>query len=384
MKLDMDLKREISELDLDSPILAEKKPISRFVILSGLVHVITAAAILVNNHVPEKEVEKDLVEIQVSEVSDVSETNSAPVAATIAEEAAPAPVAEVVADEAPVAAVTPQEVAVQAPAPTPKPAPVVKAADKPAAKPVQTAATIDDIEAPTLDEPTVVLKPAKPSEKLDTQDLEQDLNKIDEQQLKTATTQIEEDAAQVEKDLEKSTEAAAAQIKKDEETAAAQVAARAEALRKEQEEAKAAAAAKEQADQEQAAKLAAVQQQVGDGAGEKNVGPGPVSTEVRSLENLRQMPGNPKPQYDQAERLRGDKGVVVLQAFVTQDGRLTDFKLLQSTGHRNLDGKTLKALKQWKFYPGQEGWVELPFDWNLKGGPQEMPAFLRRKVGQGN
>ncbi len=390
MKLDMDIKREISELDLDSPILAEKKPISRFVILSGLVHVVAAAAIIVNNHIPENETEKDVVEIQVaSAVSETSDMSSAPQTAPVAEEASPAPAAPVAQEE--VVAAIPE------PAPVPKPTPVAAKSVAPVAKPAPQA-TIDDIKTPTLDESPVVVKTEKPTEKLDTQDIDQELNKVDEQQLKAATTQIDEDTAKVEQSLEKSTAAAAEQIKKQDEEAAAQVAARAEALRKEKEleEAKAAslaAAAVAEAEkkaqaEEEAAKLAeanaAATTEVGEGSGEKNAGPGPVSSEVRSLENLRQMPGNPKPQYDQAERLRGDKGVVVFQAFVTQDGRLTDFKLLQSTGFRNLDGKTLKALKQWKFYPGQEGWVELPFDWNLKGGPQEKPAYLRRKVGQGN
>lgn len=377
MKLDMDIKREITELDLDSPILAEKKPINRFVILSGLVHVVAAAAILVNNHIPENETEKDVVEIQVaSAVSEVSEMNSAPETAPVAEETAPA---APMAVEAPAAT---EEVVAAAPEPV---KPVVQ---KPVAKPAPQA-TIDDIKTPTLNESPVVVKTEKPTEKLDTQDIDQELNKVDEQQLNAATTQIDEDTAKLEQSLEESSAAAAAQIKKQDEEAAAQVAARAEALRKEQAAAVAAAAAEaeKKAQAEEAVKLAAAQATTtaeGDGTGEKNAGPGPVSTEVRSLENLRQMPGNPKPQYDQAERLRGDKGLIVFQAFVTQDGRLTDFKLLQSTGHRNLDGKTLKALKQWKFYPGQEGWVELPFDWNLKGGPQEMPAYLRRKVGQGN
>jgi TonB family protein len=104
--------------------------------------------------------------------------------------------------------------------------------------------------------------------------------------------------------------------------------------------------------------------------------------EVRSLDQLRQMPGNPRPQYELEERLKGHQGAVIFRAYVTTEGQLQEFKLVQSSGHRNLDGKTLKALKQWRFFPGQAGWVELPFDWNLKGGPQEMPAFLRRKVGQ--
>ncbi len=99
---------------------------------------------------------------------------------------------------------------------------------------------------------------------------------------------------------------------------------------------------------------------------------------VRSLEQLKQLPGNPRPQYSTEERLRRQFGDVIFYAFITKQGQPTEFRMVQSTGHRNLDTKTLAALKKWKFYPGQEGWVELPFKWDLKGGIEEMPASLRR------
>ncbi len=109
---------------------------------------------------------------------------------------------------------------------------------------------------------------------------------------------------------------------------------------------------------------------------------GVASGKVRSIENLRQMPGNPKPSYSMDERFQKQQGTVVFQAYVTEQGALQQFKLLQSTGYRNLDGKTLAALKKWRFYPGQQGWVEIPQTWNLKGEAEEMPAALRRKVSQ--
>ncbi len=100
---------------------------------------------------------------------------------------------------------------------------------------------------------------------------------------------------------------------------------------------------------------------------------------VRKLEDLRQMPGNLKPEYDTEERVKGLSGSIVLYGFVTKEGRLSEFKMIQSTGHRSLDKKTLVALKKWKFYPGQEGWVELPFKWDLKGGVQQKPTLLKRR-----
>ncbi len=103
---------------------------------------------------------------------------------------------------------------------------------------------------------------------------------------------------------------------------------------------------------------------------------------IRSIDSLRQVPGNPKPQYATDERLRREQGKVVFHAFVTAQGTLENFKLIQSTGYKNLDGKSLSALKKWKFYPGQQGWVEIPQVWNLKGDIEKMPTLLRRQVSQ--
>ena len=99
---------------------------------------------------------------------------------------------------------------------------------------------------------------------------------------------------------------------------------------------------------------------------------------VKSLDQVKQLPGNPKPQYSVEERLRREQGEVIFYAYVTSTGSPSQFKLVQPSGYRNLDEKTLSALKKWKFYPGQQGWVEIPFRWDLKGGVQEMPTLLRR------
>ena len=92
------------------------------------------------------------------------------------------------------------------------------------------------------------------------------------------------------------------------------------------------------------------------------------------------MPGNQRPQYDAEDRLHQRQGEVAFLAYVSRDGSVVSYKMMKSSGHRELDAKTLKAIKGWKFYPGQEGWVEIPFKWDLKGGPQEMPTTLRRRA----
>lgn len=105
-----------------------------------------------------------------------------------------------------------------------------------------------------------------------------------------------------------------------------------------------------------------------------------LPTGVRSLDQLRQMPGNPRPHYDREERRKGHQGEIAFVAYISKEGFPTKFRMLKSTGFRNLDSKTLGSLKKWRFYPGQEGWVELPFRWDLKGGVQEDGGTLRRSV----
>lgn len=150
------------------------------------------------------------------------------------------------------------------------------------------------------------------------------------------------------------------------------------------EEAQARAAAAEQAARARAAQLAAAKAaQQAAAAGKGNGSSSGVASgngKVRSIENLRQRPGNPKPSYAIEERFRKEQGTVVFHAFVTSEGTLENFKLIQSTGYKSLDGKTLAALKKWKFYPGQQGWVEIPQTWNLKGEAEEMPTTLRRSL----
>ena len=98
---------------------------------------------------------------------------------------------------------------------------------------------------------------------------------------------------------------------------------------------------------------------------------------VRSVSQLKQVPGNPIPKYSNDERMKKADGTVIFLAYVSRDGSLVDFKQKRSTGHASLDSKTLDALRKWKFYPGQEGWVEIPMNWSLKGGARETSALNR-------
>lgn len=137
--------------------------------------------------------------------------------------------------------------------------------------------------------------------------------------------------------------------------------------------ARAQAAAKAAAERAQAEKLA---QELAFG---NSLG---VDVPVRSLQELKQFPGNPRPNFDNDDRLAQRQGEIAFLAYVEMDGRISKFKLLKSTGHRSLDAKTYAAIRQWRFFPGQDGWVEIPIKWDLKGGVQEMPTTLRRSISQ--
>lgn len=137
-----------------------------------------------------------------------------------------------------------------------------------------------------------------------------------------------------------------------------------------------AAAQAAEADRAQAAAAAAKQGELQGSKG--GVGESRQESSVRPLEDIKQMPGNERPMYDEADRLAGRGGQVVFYAFITNAGQPSDFKLIQSSGHKSLDLKTLKAIRGWKFYPGQEGWVEIPFQWDLKGEPTAIGGTLRK------
>jgi TonB family protein len=115
----------------------------------------------------------------------------------------------------------------------------------------------------------------------------------------------------------------------------------------------------------------------GDGLGNSD-SPRGSTGHVRKMEDLRQLPGNLLPAYSDEDRFYQRSGEVVFEAYVTPKGTTTNFRMIQSSGHRSLDLKSLKAFKSWKFFPGQEGTVEMAYNWSLKGEAKERPALLRR------
>ncbi|MBC7465994.1 MAG: TonB family protein [Bdellovibrio sp.] len=252
--------------------------------------------------------------------------------------------------------------------------------------------SIEDIAAPDLDFDGVV---ASQPGKLGDDELEDNFKKID----KSNAAAIQAQKAELDNDLKQVSDEKDQALQSLEEDNKAQARAMEDALEAKRTKNAAAVAqlkASEQAAREKAARENELAKQAkaaakgkgfsedgGSGAGAtgedkpSNQASG-EAIGVRSLDELRQMPGNPKPQYSVEERLRREQGFVAFHAYISKAGLPTQFRITQSTGFRNLDGKTLSALKKWKFYPGQEGWVEIPFKWDIKGGVQEVPTLLRR------
>ncbi len=252
--------------------------------------------------------------------------------------------------------------------------------------------TIEDIQAPSLDFDGVL---AAQQGKLGDDAFEKEFKNIDRSNAAAVNAQ----RAELDNEAKLISDEQDEALKSVEEDNRAQARAMDEALKATRTKNAAALAqvkAAEQAAAEKAAKQAALlaqrQRAAAEASGKAESGRGAGSTGedkargliagspdgVRSLEQLRQIPGNPKPQYSVDERLRREQGLVAFHAYISKAGEPTQFRLTQSTGYRNLDGKTLAALRKWKFYPGQEGWVEIPFKWDIKGGVQEMPTTLRR------
>jgi TonB family protein len=341
----------------------------RFMSVSVLLHVAMLASVTLMSVPPIEFTKNEIVEFEVE--SNTAAIEAIPEGAPIPETKGAAPA------ELPVKAFTPQ-------AKSAAPATTASAPRAAAPAAAMVADTLDDIQTPDLEAADAGETPIAP---LDEKDLAEDFEKVDQAQhrvLVLAKKSLDEDT-------DKATAEGNEALHEIEKENQAEAKALTEANEKRRAQDTAAIAAAQSA--EKAARLAALkatsaqesQGTADEGEGSGNGGSPKPTKEVagipggvRSLEQLRRMPGNKLPQYDKAERLARQEGRAIFYAYVNKDGTLSQFKLGESSGHRNLDGKTLAALKNWKFYPGQEGWVEMPFKWALSGEAMEAGGQLRK------
>jgi TonB family protein len=59
-----------------------------------------------------------------------------------------------------------------------------------------------------------------------------------------------------------------------------------------------------------------------------------------------------QPEYAEQLRQRGDQGIVGIDVYVLENGRVGDVRVGVSSGHDELDAATLKEARFWRFAPG--------------------------------
>ena len=81
---------------------------------------------------------------------------------------------------------------------------------------------------------------------------------------------------------------------------------------------------------------------------------------------------NPPPKYPRIARRRGYQGTVILEVFINREGKVSDLRILESSGHSVLDRAAVASVKLWSFKPGARGeekvemWVKVPIRFQLK------------------
>lgn len=85
----------------------------------------------------------------------------------------------------------------------------------------------------------------------------------------------------------------------------------------------------------------------------------------------------PRPVYrpEWAKQGLAGKGVVLV-TIDQQTGKVTGVRMLQSTGHKQLDGAALEAYSQWRFQPGTGSQVQIPIEFARQPKP---PAARKSK-----
>ena len=79
-----------------------------------------------------------------------------------------------------------------------------------------------------------------------------------------------------------------------------------------------------------------------------------------------------KPEYPAVSRRMEETGTVILQMLVGVDGKVTESKIAQSSGHSRLDEAAREALSLCKFKPGttdgkpEPNWAQLKYTWTLQ------------------
>lgn len=113
----------------------------------------------------------------------------------------------------------------------------------------------------------------------------------------------------------------------------------------------------------------------------KGTGSGTViSGPIRDASELKALPGNPNPVYPARDRFNRKQGTTFVLGRVMPDGRIGQVVLEKSSGSPSMDAESAKAFRNWRFQPGQQGWVRKPFQFRLVGDAKEVPAALGKQL----
>ena len=81
---------------------------------------------------------------------------------------------------------------------------------------------------------------------------------------------------------------------------------------------------------------------------------------------------NPPPHYPRVAKRRKYTGIVMLDVWVTADGRVAQVRIADSSGYAVLDESAAKSVKGWQFTPARRGglpiemWVQVPVRFELR------------------
>ena len=78
---------------------------------------------------------------------------------------------------------------------------------------------------------------------------------------------------------------------------------------------------------------------------------------ARAFHQLRQLPGNPIPEYPKEALEQKWEGAVEVLYYVNTGGFVEQIQVSDSSGHITLDNAAIKALSKYHYELGQEGWV---------------------------
>jgi protein TonB len=81
---------------------------------------------------------------------------------------------------------------------------------------------------------------------------------------------------------------------------------------------------------------------------------------------------NKQPLYPAMAKRRGYEGVVLLTVLVNIEGKVSELKIKNPSGHHSLDRSAIETVKNWLFLPASEGdrpvsmWVDIPIVFQLR------------------